>query len=142
MPTPSASNTSALPQRLDTERLPCLATRTPAPASTSAAAVETLMVPARSPPVPHVSKTSPALMRQRHGVRAHRLCQADDFFRALALHRQPDQQPGQLRRRGLARHHEIHRAGGLLGRQVLVPGQFVQQLGEHSNAGLKPCLHN
>ena len=56
MLTPSASKTSALPHRLETDRLPCLATRTPAAASTSAAAVDTLTVPARSPPVPHVSK--------------------------------------------------------------------------------------
>ena len=42
MLTPSASNTSALPQRLDTERLPCLATGTPQAATTSAAAVEML----------------------------------------------------------------------------------------------------
>ena len=57
MCTPSASNRSALPQRLETERLPCLATRTPHAASTSAATVETLNVCARSPPVPHVSNT-------------------------------------------------------------------------------------
>ena len=56
--TPSASKTSALPHRLDTARLPCLATRTPAPASTIAAAVETLNVCAPSPPVPQVSNTS------------------------------------------------------------------------------------
>ena len=42
--TPSASSRSALPQRLDALRLPCLATRTPHAASTSAATVETLNV--------------------------------------------------------------------------------------------------
>ena len=40
------------------ERLPCLATRTPQAATTSAAHDEMLNVPARSPPVPQVSNTS------------------------------------------------------------------------------------
>src|ERR1700674_4597270 len=55
MSTPSASSTSALPHRLDAARFPCFATGVPAPAATSAAAVEILNVPARSPPVPQVS---------------------------------------------------------------------------------------
>ena len=55
MLTPRASSTSALPQRDEAARLPCLATGQPAPATTSAAAVEMLKVPARSPPVPQVS---------------------------------------------------------------------------------------
>ncbi len=53
--TPSASSTSALPDLLDTERLPCLATLAPAAAATNAAAVEILKVCALSPPVPQVS---------------------------------------------------------------------------------------
>ena len=57
---PSASSTSAEPQRLVAERLPCLATRQPAPAATSAAVVDTLKV-GRPPPVPAVStRPSPA----------------------------------------------------------------------------------
>ena len=60
MATPSASSTSALPHLLVAERLPCLATVTPAPAATSAAAVEMLKVPARSPPVPQVSRMTSA----------------------------------------------------------------------------------
>src|SRR5204863_8717871 len=56
--TPSASKTSAEPQRLDTDRLPCLATGSPHAASTLAAAEERLQVPERSPPVPQVSNTS------------------------------------------------------------------------------------
>ena len=43
--TPSCSNTSALPQRLDTDRLPCFATFTPQAATTMAAADEMLNVP-------------------------------------------------------------------------------------------------
>src|SRR6185295_12235748 len=55
--TPRAASTSALPERLETERLPCLATGTPAAATASAAAVEMLKVPRPSPPVPQVSTT-------------------------------------------------------------------------------------
>ena len=56
--TPSAFRTSALPHRLDTDRLPCLATHKPAAATTNAAVVEMLKVPEPSPPVPHVSTTT------------------------------------------------------------------------------------
>ena len=66
---PSASSTSAEPHRLVAERLPCLATRQPAPAATNAAVVETLKV-GRPPPVPAVStRSSPRL--HRHGQLAH-----------------------------------------------------------------------
>src|SRR5438876_8614823 len=53
--TPSAESTSALPQRLLAARLPCFATGSPAPATTKAAAVETLKVLAQLDPVPAVS---------------------------------------------------------------------------------------
>ena len=58
--TPRASTTSAEPHseedvRPDIDRLPCLATRRPAPATTKAVAVEMLKVPEASPPVPQVS---------------------------------------------------------------------------------------
>ena len=46
---------SAEPDFDEKLRLPCLATGTPQPATTSAAAVEMLKVPAPSPPVPTVS---------------------------------------------------------------------------------------
>ena len=55
MLTPRASITSAEPHLEVTLRLPCLATRTPAPATTNAVAVEMLKVPLASPPVPQVS---------------------------------------------------------------------------------------
>src|SRR5690606_13189308 len=56
---PRASSTSALPQRLETARLPCLATTAPAAAATSAAAVEMLKVLLPSPPVPTMSTNGP-----------------------------------------------------------------------------------
>ncbi len=53
---PRLSRTSALPDRLVTDRFPCLATRIPAPAATKATVVEMLKLPDRSPPVPQVSR--------------------------------------------------------------------------------------
>jgi len=57
--TPIASRTSALPHNDDAERLPCLATFTPQPATTNAATVEILNVFRPSPPVPQVSSDGP-----------------------------------------------------------------------------------
>ncbi len=55
MRTPSAASTSAAPLREDSARLPCLATGTPAPATTNAAQVVMLYEPDASPPVPRRS---------------------------------------------------------------------------------------
>src|SRR5580765_7428128 len=63
MRTPSDSRTSALPVRLDTARLPCLATATPHDAVTIATVVEMLNVPALSPPVPQVSSSGERRVR-------------------------------------------------------------------------------
>jgi hypothetical protein len=54
---PSDSSTSALPERLVAARLPCLATRTPHAAATSAAPVDKFKLPEPSPPVPQVSSS-------------------------------------------------------------------------------------
>src|SRR5207247_2067485 len=63
--------------RPDIERLPCLATLRPAPATTNAVAVEMLNVPEASPPVPQVSTSisrsvpvSPATSSARVRTRA------------------------------------------------------------------------
>src|ERR1700722_684352 len=53
--TPSACKMSAAPESEEKLRLPCLAMGTPAPATTMAAAVETLKLPWPSPPVPTIS---------------------------------------------------------------------------------------
>ena len=97
--TPSASKRSALPQRLETERLPCLATGTPHAATTSAATVETLKVCARSPPVPQVSNTRAWSRGSRRRALAHR----PRRVRRSRPGRSPfiarrDQQAGDLRR--------------------------------------------
>ena len=56
--TPSACNTSAAPVLELSARLPCLATFTPAPASTKVTAVEMFKLPDASPPVPTTSIAS------------------------------------------------------------------------------------
>src|SRR5207253_2571039 len=53
--TPSAAKTSAAPDFDEKARLPCFATGTPQPATTSALAGEMLKLPEASPPVPTVS---------------------------------------------------------------------------------------
>ena len=55
MRTPSSASTSAAPDFDDSARLPCLATGTPAPATTKVEQVEMLKVPEASPPVPTMS---------------------------------------------------------------------------------------
>ena len=62
MRTPRASSTSAAPHLLEAARLPCLATFSPAPAATKAAAVEMLNVSCPSPPVPTESTRSPSTL--------------------------------------------------------------------------------
>ena len=55
------SSTSALPHRLDTERLPCFATFAPAAAAMTVAPVLMFTEPMPSPPVPTMSRRSPAV---------------------------------------------------------------------------------
>ncbi len=55
---PIASKTSALPHRLEADRLPCLATGRPQAATTTAAPLDRFKVWEPSPPVPHVSTTT------------------------------------------------------------------------------------
>src|SRR5215203_412829 len=90
--TPRAASTSALPERLETERLPCLATGTPAAAATRAAAVEMLNVPRPSPPVPQVSTRSPVLWgmgrdRRRMALAAPEISATDSPFMRRATSR-------------------------------------------------------
>ena len=97
---PSPSSKSALPHLLEIDRLPCLATRTPAPATTNAAMVEMLKVSGPSPPVPQAyrgagspsgSPVSKGCAKAPHGAREPR-----EFCGGLALHAQ-----GRQKRRNL-----------------------------------------
>ena len=69
---PSASTRSALPQREETERLPCFATAIPRLATRSAAAVERLKLFVPSPPVPAVSTHGRVSARATVRARARR----------------------------------------------------------------------
>ena len=141
--TPSASITSAEPHLELMLRLPCLATRTPAPAMASAVAVEMLKVPLVSPPVPQVSTSasrsvplrssdSPSSVVKHRGLSADGLREADDLLHRLALHMQRDQQRANLGVGALAaenlRHHLARLVAGE-GRAVI--GDFVQCVEDH-----------
>ena len=102
--TPSASSTSALPHRDEAARLPCLATGHPAPAATSAAAVEMLKVPAPSPPVPHVSTASTESGTTVAWARIDSTMPGE-LVNRLALRAQRGDQRADLGRRRLALHH-------------------------------------
>ena len=73
---PSASSRSALPHWLEIDRLPCLATCTPAPATTNAATVEILNVSLPSPPVPQVSSSVAPFRPASTGAAIRRIARA------------------------------------------------------------------
>ena len=130
--TPSASSTSAEPEREEAARLPCLATAQPQAAATSAAVVEMLNVPEPSPPVPAVSTRSSRAGAHLDDVRAHRPRRADELVDGLALGAQRDQQARDLRGVGLAAHHEPDRGLGVSGAQRVAGQQAVDRLGDHA----------
>ena len=72
------------------------------------------------------------LARQLRRPRAHRPRQADDLGGPLALHRQADEQAGDLRRLRPAVHDLVHRRRRLLHGEVLPPLQLLDQRGEHA----------
>ena len=71
------------------------------------------------------------LPRQPGRPRAHGPREADDLGRTLALHRQRDQEPGNLRRLRAAFHDLVHGRRRLLDGEVLTPLQLLDQRGEH-----------
>ena len=70
--TPNAASTSAAPHFDERARLPCFATGTPQPATTRAAPVDILNVPAPSPPVPTMSMASSGACTRRARARRTR----------------------------------------------------------------------
>ncbi len=127
--TPRVSTTSADPQRLETERFPCLATLSPAPATTNAVAVETLNVPDASPPVPAVSMsisrsvpasavpTSPRV-RTRTALSRMTSAKPDQLLDGLPLHPERGEEGRDLDGGGGAGHEGLHGGGRLEPRQV------------------------
>ncbi len=129
MRAPSASSTSAEPEGLVAERLPCLATAQPAPAAISAAVVETLKV-RRPPPVPAVSSRSVRAVGTCGGELAHGAREPGELLGGLALGAQGDEEGGDLRLGDLAVHDLIEHLGGLLGAEVAPRGERVDGFGE------------
>ena len=124
------SSRSALPQPAGPvmERLPCLATCTPAPATTKAATVEMLNVPAPSPPVPQVSTSG--LPRKagvhRGGHPPHGAGEPDQFLRGFALHAQRHQKAGDARGAHLAVEDGQHGGLGFGGVRSSAAGDLFQ----------------
>ena len=131
--TPNCSRMSALPHCVENERLPCLATRAPAPATTNAAMVEMLNVEPRA-------AARSAGIEQRLGVHArvdsnglfaHGSREAQQFGGGLALHSQAHQERGYLRRSGRAVQNGEHGVVGFGGRQIFARGNFVKKRQKH-----------
>ena len=118
-PMPSSSSTSAEPACELAARLPCFATPAPAAAATSAAAVEMLKVWAPSPPGADDVDDGRALRRHGNDVLAHRLGEAGDLVRRLALRAQRDEEPGDLRVRRLAVHDRAHQLARVGAREMV-----------------------
>ena len=139
MAIPSASRTSAEPHFELTERLPCLATRTPAPATTNAAAVEILKVPMQSPPVPQVSTRtgSEAALPVRIagkigiGVGAHYGGEADEFFHRLAFFAKRGEKADNFGFGGTAGQDLLHRGFGFGAREMMAFDNLLCRGGNH-----------
>src|SRR5262252_8341531 len=99
MTMPRASTTSAEPHNEDSERFPCLATLSPAPATTKAVAVDTLNVP-----------------------------EPDQLLDGLALHAKGGEEGGDLHVGGGAGHDRFHGAGRLDAREIPTLGERTHRL--------------
>ena len=127
---PTASSTSAEPQRELTLRLPCLAIGRPAgdgdegggsrhvdQSRTVAAGAATIGIEIVGP-----------VERQSGG--AERLRRADHFLGGLALHSQSDQHSGDFGGLELAEHQPLEEMLGILDRQVFARQQLGQRVGD------------
>ena len=126
--TPSAASTSAEPEREEIERLPCLATGTPAPATTKAAQVEILCVPLASPPVPQVSMApsgARTLTARARMARAAPVISSTLSPRA----RMPISKRADLRLGRAARHDRVEGFGGFGLGEGLARGDLAEALG-------------
>ena len=100
--TPRASSTSAEPVLEEAARPPCLQTGTPAPATTSAAIVETFIVPAVPAGPAGVNEAFGKLGRHWDYLRHFEHCcqHARQLLDGFTLAPQPKDERGHLRRRG------------------------------------------
>ena len=116
------------PQADDAARLPCLTTRAPAPATTSAAIVEMLTVWARSPPVPTMSTRARA-PRSRTRVRRASRDQPATSSTVSPLARSATTKPAICAGVASPAMTCAHRPGGLAGRQVCAGEQSPSSAG-------------
>src|SRR5579872_700289 len=123
--TPSASRTSAEPQRDDAARLPCLATRAPHAAATIAASVEMLNVAMPSPPVPHVSRRSPGTSM---GVAIARIVRANPVISSDVSPFMRSATTNPAIWGGVAAHDQLESASGLILSQRLAPDELGDRL--------------
>ena len=94
--------------------MPCLTTRTPQAAASSAAAVETLNAPVPVPPVPQVSMMSLDVAEvDFDGVRPHRRRRGRELGWRDPLGLQRDEQPAGLRGVGVAGEQGAEEFAGL-----------------------------
>ncbi len=134
--TPRASSRSADPHDDEAARLPCLQTLAPAPATTRAEMVETLIEWLRSPPVPTMSTTpSTDGSGTRSDAAEHGVEQPAHLAGGLPLHAQGHDEPGDLGRGRLAGQHLGHGRPGLGGGEVAPLGQGTEHLGPAAQLG-------
>ena len=136
MRTPRCSSTSADPQRELIERLPCLATRTPAPATTKAAVVEMLKVQEASPPVPQVSINGLAAAGKfaednGRGVPAHGGGEAHQLVHHFALDAQRRQKRSNLHLTRPAGKDLLHCGFRFDAREVFAGNDFLEGFVDH-----------
>ena len=124
---------SALPHCVENDRLPCLATRAPAPATTNAATVEILNVEPAPPPVPQVSSSGSGSTQASIRRVFSRMARAKPSSSSgcLAFHPQAHQERGYLRRGGRAVQDDEHRFVSFGGRQILAGGDLVEERQKH-----------
>ena len=113
------------------ERLPCLATVTPAPAATMAAAVEMLKVLAPSPPVPQVSRITSASTSTFSASALMARAMPTISSRGLALDAQGAEEGGRLGFAGTAAHDLEQHVAGLVLREVAARRQALKRRAQH-----------
>ena len=129
MRTPSASSTSAEPDRPVALRLPCLATAQPVAGGDQRGGRGDVE---RRPPAAGAGGVDQVVAagRDRRRERAHRRGEADQLVDRLALGAQRDQHAGGLHLGGVAGHDLGQHRGGLLGGQVVAGRERVERLGQ------------
>ena len=138
-PHPSASSTSAEPQRELVRGCRAWPPCTPGPATTKAAVVEMLNVPSPSPPVPHdIDQRGPV------GVRPARPCGAWPPRPAISSAVSPLTREPSASRRSAPRRQAVHdpfQGGSRFRPAEITPfGQSLQRVGETSGHDRRPAL--